>query len=80
MEKEAIIQLQPNYDNFVSLGKDNDFIFQALAHLGNASHLTSWANTVIEDVDRVPQELKIEMIQICEKIHVIQDQLRLIKR
>lgn len=69
-------ETQPLYDNFKRIGKQNDFIFQALAYMGNATHHMSWANTVLEHEEKVPKELKAEMLQTTAKIHELQDRLR----
>lgn len=71
---------QPNYEGFKQLSKLNDFTFQSLAHMGNASHHMAWANTVLEDVKEVPEELKADMKQINAEIHRIQERLREIRQ
>ena len=73
------LNMQPNYENIKKIGKQEDFIFQALAHMGNASHLMSWANNCVEDVTEVSKEVKNEMKQINETIHHLQERLREIK-
>ncbi|MEK8132978.1 hypothetical protein WMW72_34375 [Paenibacillus filicis] len=65
--------------NFISIGKENDFIFQALSHMGNASSLMSWANNAVEDEKEVPRQLKEEMKQVNARIHELQECLRDIK-
>lgn len=80
IEKKDFLQsFQPNHDNFNKIGKGDDYIFQALAHMGNASHQISWANTVVEDLTDVPEELKSEMKQINQTIYELQQRLREIK-
>jgi hypothetical protein len=44
--------------------------------MGGATAQMSWANTVLEDVDKVPKELKNEMIQVNQIINDLQDKLR----
>lgn len=73
------LSMRPNYENIKKLGKQDDYIFQALAHMGNASHLMSWANNCVEDVAQVPQELKAEVIKVNSEIQRLQDKLREIK-
>lgn len=73
------LSMQPNYENIKKLGKQDDFVFQALAHMGNASHLMSWANNYVEDVAAVPQELKSEMVQLTSEINRLQERLREIR-
>lgn len=71
--------MQPNYENIVKLGKQNDYIYQALAHMGNATHVMSWANNCVEDVKEVPEELKSAMRMINSEIHRLQEKLREIR-
>ncbi|WCK57469.1 hypothetical protein PP175_25730 (plasmid) [Aneurinibacillus sp. Ricciae_BoGa-3] len=68
---------QPNYENFKQLGKLDDFIFQSLAHMGNASSQMSWANTVLENEKHVPNELKEEMRCVTAQINALQEKLRM---
>ncbi|MFD0673945.1 hypothetical protein [Cohnella sp. GCM10027633] len=70
---------QPNYEGFKTLGKLDDFIFQALAHMGNASNHNSWANTVLEHCAEVPHELKEKIKSINSDIHLYQEELRAIR-
>lgn len=65
----------------VKLTKEqDDYIFSALAYMGNSSHQMSWANNCLEDILVVPENLKKEMIQINSKIHELQDKLREIRK
>ncbi|WP_024634269.1 MULTISPECIES: hypothetical protein [Paenibacillus] len=66
---------QPNYEDFQQLGKQDDYIFQSLVHLGNASHHVSWGLTVLEYTD-VPVELKEEIRQLQRAVKNVQEQLR----
>ncbi|ERI07247.1 hypothetical protein [Aneurinibacillus aneurinilyticus] len=70
---------QPNYEGFIQLGKLDDFIFQSLAHMGNASCQMSWANTVLENEKSVPAEIKDEMRRVTAQISVLQERLRSFK-
>ncbi|TXR91726.1 hypothetical protein DN390_28835 [Bacillus sp. SH7-1] len=74
--KERVLKMQPLRGNFKLIGKEKDYLFQALAYMGEASAQISWANTVLEDVDKVPRELKDSMIQVNQVIHDLQDKLR----
>jgi hypothetical protein len=74
--KKQVLEMQPLRDNFKLIGKEKDYIFQALAYMGGATAQMSWANTVLEDVDKVPKELKNEMIQVNQIINDLQDKLR----
>ncbi|MGF9909549.1 hypothetical protein [Brevibacillus porteri] len=56
-----------------------DFLFHALASMGNASGQMSWANTCVRDIQDVPDEVKARMKQINVQIHELQEQLRTIR-
>jgi hypothetical protein len=70
---------QPNYEGFKKLGKLDDYVYQSLAHMGNASHHLSWGLTVLEHTD-VPKELKEEIQQAGIVIHRLQEKLRTHKK
>jgi len=70
---------QPNYEGFKQLGKLGDYVFQSLAHMGNASHHLSWGLTVLEHTD-VPKELREEIRQTGISIHNLQEKLRTYKK
>lgn len=70
---------QPHYEGFKKLGKLNDYIFQALAHMGSASTEMAWANTVLEDDINVPNEIKVEMKRVTMQINELQEKLQLLK-
>lgn len=76
MSNTELLTKQPLHENFKKIGKSEDFFFQALAYMGNASYQMSWANTVLENTSKVPQKLKKEMKMINVKIHELQEQLR----
>lgn len=77
--KERVLEMRPLRENFKLIGKEKDYIFQALAYMGEASAQISWANTVLKDFDKAPKELKDQMIQVNQVIHDLQDKLRRIK-
>ncbi|MGG3874694.1 hypothetical protein [Brevibacillus laterosporus] len=56
-----------------------DFLFHALASMGNACGNMSWAYTCVGDIEDVPEELKARMKQINEQIHGLQEELRMIQ-
>ena len=68
---------------FVQLGMTieykKDFLFRALANMGNASGTMAWANTCVEDIQDVPDEVKARMKQINVQIQELQEQLRTIR-
>jgi hypothetical protein len=66
---------QPNYEGFKQLGVLDDYVYQSLSHMGNASHLMSWAFTVLDHTD-VPKELREEIRQVVAAIPELQEKLR----
>lgn len=78
-DKDFLQSHQPNYKNVIKIGKGDDYIFQALAHMGNASHHMSWANTVVAALTEVQEELKTKMKHINQSVHELQELLREIK-
>jgi len=56
-----------------------DFLFRALANMGNASGTIAWANTCVEDIEDVPDEVKARMNRINVQIHELQEELRTIR-
>lgn len=70
---------QPNYEGFKKIGKLDDYVYQSLAHMGNASHHLSWGLTVL-DHTAVPAELREEIRQAGIVIHKLQEKLREYKR
>ncbi|OKO50625.1 hypothetical protein ABH17_028765 (plasmid) [Bacillus toyonensis] len=59
--KKTFLEQQPLRNNLGRIDKENDFVFQLLVHMGNASHYMAWENTIIEDLN-VPENLKKEII------------------
>ncbi|MEG0275309.1 MAG: hypothetical protein RR690_09275 [Longicatena sp.] len=62
-------------DDFKRIGREHDYIFQALAFMGKASYNMSLANTVIDGEKRVPEDLKKQMKFINQQIHQLQQEL-----
>jgi hypothetical protein len=56
-----------------------DYMFHALAYMGNASSQMSWANNCVEDVSEIPEELKSDMKKINVEIYRIQEQIRAVR-
>ncbi|HDR8155565.1 TPA: hypothetical protein QC057_004594 [Bacillus cereus] len=74
-----VLDYRPNLENLKAMGLENDYVFQALAYMGNASQFMSWANTVLELVEEVPEELKEEIKKVHSGIWETQEKLREIK-
>lgn len=66
---------QPGYEKFRQLGVLDNYVYQSLVHMGNASHQLSWALTVLEHT-KVPKDLKEEIRQVAIAIDKSQEQLR----
>lgn len=66
---------QPNYEGFEQLGKLKDYVFQSLAHLGDATHKLSWGLTVLEHTS-VPKELQNEIRKAIQAVNNIKEKLR----
>ncbi|MFJ7552524.1 hypothetical protein ACIQXZ_01230 [Bacillus thuringiensis] len=73
---DNVLDHRPNLENLKVIGKEEDYVFQALAYMGNASHFMSWTNTVLELVEEVPEELKEEIKRVHSSIWVMQERLR----
>lgn len=48
---------QPDYDKFMASGKLEDYAYQSLVYLQNASHQLSWALTILDHAD-IPSDLR----------------------
>lgn len=72
---DNVLDHRPNLKNLKAIGKEEDYVFQALAYMGDASHYMVWANTVIEHVN-VPETLKTEMKSISDKLTDLKELLR----
>ncbi|MDP1457496.1 hypothetical protein Q8G37_13635 [Bacillus wiedmannii] len=75
-----VLDYRPNLENLKAMGLENDYVFQALAYMGNASQFMSWANTVLELVEEVPEELKEEIKKVHSSIWETQEKLREYKK
>lgn len=62
--------------DFKRIGREQDYVFQALAYMGKASYEMAFANTVIEDENRVSEDIKERMKSINRQIHELQEELR----
>ncbi|CAM4410180.1 hypothetical protein [Paenibacillus xylanexedens] len=66
---------QPGYEGFKQLGKLEDYVYQSLTHLGDASYKLSWGLTVLEHTD-VPVEVQEEIKQAMQAISKVKEKLR----
>ena len=60
----------------MSKQEKRDYLFTALARMGNASSEMAWANNCVEDINEVPADLKEEMVNINRTIYKLQERLR----
>ncbi|WP_179283599.1 hypothetical protein [Paenibacillus sp. VTT E-133291] len=67
---------QPGYDKFKERGMLDDYVYQALVHMGNASEQWSWANTVLEHAPHVPNVLKECIRSVSSTLHPLAEELR----
>lgn len=70
---------QPNYEGFKRLGKLDDYAYQSLVHMQNASHHLSWGLTVLDHAN-IPDELRgdVQMAvrESSSKFGALQEKLR----
>ncbi|MDA1764216.1 hypothetical protein PDK32_28775 [Bacillus cereus] len=76
---DNVLDHRPNLANLKAMGLEDDYVFQALAYMGDASQFMSWANTVLALVDDVPEQLKRDIKKVHLGIHEMQEKLREIK-
>lgn len=77
---DNVLDYRPNLENLKALGLEEDYVFQALAYMGNASQFMSWANTVLELVEEVPEQLKQDIKKVHSGIWEMQEKLREYKK
>lgn len=63
-------------DKFEALGKGDDYVFQALAFLGETTNNLALARTVIANEPSVPKDLKMKLKDYQQVLWELQDQLR----
>lgn len=63
-------------ENFKSLGKENDYIFQVLSFMGEASYKMSTAFTLTENIKDFPKELEDEFRDITTRYWSLQSKVR----
>ncbi|WP_413986379.1 hypothetical protein [Paenibacillus polymyxa] len=60
----------------------NDYIYQSLVHMGNASHQLSWGLTVLDHANvpkEVQEEIRLTVIEVSNAIREMQEKLRVQK-
>lgn len=74
---------QPGYDKFKESGKLEDYAYQSLVHMQNASHQLSWALTVLDHAD-IPTGLRDEVKKFAQQTSLnsneLQERLRAYKK
>lgn len=76
---DNVLDYRPKLNNLKLIGKEDDYVFQALAYMGDASHFMSWANTVLELAEDVSEDLKQEIKNVHSEIWKMQEKLREIR-
>lgn len=66
---------QPGYDKFKESGKLEDYSYQSLVHMQNASNQLSWALTVLDHAD-IPTELREEVRKFVQRTSNISAELQ----
>lgn len=61
---------------FKELGREDDYVYQSLAFLGEASYNMSLASTVLRNEPNVPKDLKMKIKNYQQAFWELQDQLR----
>lgn len=63
-------------NHFKEMGKEQDFFYQALSFMGEASWKLSIASTVMREEDAIPIDLKKELKKIQTQLSDFQEKLR----
>lgn len=66
-------------ENFKRIGKEDDYIFQVLAFMGEASQQMALAFTLTNSIENFPGELTKEFRDIATKYHDLQYKVRDLK-
>lgn len=74
---------QPGYENLKHLGKLDDYIYQSLVHMQNASHQLSWGLTVLDHAD-IPadlrEEIRLTVVKTSSALSDLQEKLRSLRK
>ncbi len=74
---------QPNYEGFKALGKLDDYAYQSLVHMQNASYQLSWALTVLDHANipvELLEEIRLAVIKTSSTFGDLQEKLRPYKK
>lgn len=63
-------------EKFIEIGKADDLGFQSLVFLGKASAQLSYATTVLQDAEDIPEITKAELRDIQQRVHAIKTEIR----
>ncbi|AHJ87510.1 hypothetical protein Bp8pC_079 [Bacillus phage Bp8p-C] len=63
-------------EEFKAIGKENDYVFQALAFMGEASKNLSLATTVLSEEDSISADDKARIKAIQRYISSVQEKIR----
>ncbi|PYE51490.1 hypothetical protein HUB98_05695 [Paenibacillus barcinonensis] len=74
---------QPNYEAFKENGKLDDYAYQSLVHMQNASHHLSWALTVLDHANipvELLEEIRLAVIKTSTTFGDLEEKLRVYKK
>ena len=74
---------QPNYEAFRESGKLDDYAYQSLVHMQNASHQLSWALTVLDHANipvELLEEVRLAVVKTSCTFGDLQEKLRAYKK
>lgn len=78
--EEIMDEMERSYfktDIFEAIGKGDDYKFQILAFMGDATHGLIVANTIATSSDNdIPQELKDELKRLASECSELKDKIR----
>lgn len=81
--EEIMDEMERNYfetDKFEAIGMGEDYHFQVLSFIGEATHKLIVANTIIDSTGLdIPKEVVAELSDVISNISALKDKIRSIK-
>lgn len=78
--EEIMDEMERNYfeaDKFEAIGKGEDYHFQVLSFIGEATHKLNVANAIIDSTDlNIPKELVAYLSDVSNNLSDIKDKIR----
>lgn len=82
--EEIMDEMERNYfetDKFEAIGKGEDYHFQVLSFIGEATHKLNVANAIIDSTDlNIPEEIVAKLSDVINNLSALKDQIRNIKK